>query len=423
MNSHTFDDQQLPAVSVNDAELFVVVWRSDHEGQHDIFARRFDSSGALGVEFLVNTFTEGSQTAPDVAVGPAGGFFVVWESAGQDGDESGIFARRHDGSGIPQATEFQVNEFTPGYQIAPRIAIPEPGSLVAVWSGGGGVFGRRLGSAGVVGAEFQIHALTGEGATTPALASTGDGGFVVVWQSGRDQSGSGVFARRLDAVGAPLTDEIQVNTYTIGDQMEAEVAANATDFVVMWQSYGGDGDDGGVFARRLDVAGPVGDEFQVNQYTTGVQRSPSVGMSAAGKFAVSWDSIQDGNLTGVFARRFTVLDLATLDVDGDGTTAALTDGLLVLRHLFGFTGPTLSTGAVDPDCGRCDGTTIASYLGGLGLTLDIDDDGELTALTDGLLVLRFLFGFTGATLTTGAVDVDCMRCDAATIEPYLQGLL
>ena len=63
------------------------------------------------------------------------------------------------------------------------------------------------------------------------------------------------------------------------------------------------------------------------------------------------------------------------------------------------------------------------YLTGLGLVLDIDDDGELVPLTDGLLVLRFLFGFTGTTLTTGAVDADCMRCDAAAIEPYLQGLL
>ena len=54
--------------------------------------------------------------------------------------------------------------------------------------------------------------------------------------------------------------------------------------------------------------------------------------------------------------------------------------------------------------------------------LDIDDNGALEPLTDGLLVLRYLFGFTGTTLTNGAVDDDCERCDAATIEPYLSGL-
>ncbi len=35
--------------------------------------------------------------------------------------------------------------------------------------------------------------------------------------------------------------------------------------------------------------------------------------------------------------------------------------------------------------------------------LDVDGDGALAPLTDGLLLLRYLFGFSGATLTTGAL--------------------
>jgi hypothetical protein len=67
---------------------------------------------------------------------------------------------------------------------------------------------------------------------------------------------------------------------------------------------------------------------------------------------------------------------------------------------------------------------VTGYLNGLGLVLDIDNSGApLDPLTDGLLVLRLLFGFTGPTLTNGAVAPDCVvRCDAATILPYLQGL-
>jgi carbonic anhydrase/acetyltransferase-like protein (isoleucine patch superfamily) len=39
---------------------------------------------------------------------------------------------------------------------------------------------------------------------------------------------------------------------------------------------------------------------------------------------------------------------------------------------------------------------------------------------DGLLVLRYVFGFSGPALTAGAVDMqNCMRCDAEAIEPYL----
>jgi hypothetical protein len=40
-------------------------------------------------------------------------------------------------------------------------------------------------------------------------------------------------------------------------------------------------------------------------------------------------------------------------------------------------------------------------------------------LTDGLLVLRYTFGFTGAVLTTGAVGAGCTRCDDASISAYL----
>jgi hypothetical protein len=41
-----------------------------------------------------------------------------------------------------------------------------------------------------------------------------------------------------------------------------------------------------------------------------------------------------------------------------------------------------------------------------------------------VLVMRFLFGFTGTTLTSGAVNTSaCTRCDAAAIEAYLGALV
>jgi DNA-binding beta-propeller fold protein YncE len=54
---------------------------------------------------------------------------------------------------------------------------------------------------------------------------------------------------------------------------------------------------------------------------------------------------------------------------------------------------------------------------------DIDGDGQIDPLTDGLLLLRFMFGFTGATLVTGAVDLaNCTRCTAGEIEAYITSL-
>ncbi len=55
---------------------------------------------------------------------------------------------------------------------------------------------------------------------------------------------------------------------------------------------------------------------------------------------------------------------------------------------------------------------------------DIDGDGTSEPLTDALLLLRYGFGFRGATLITGAVDlVNCARCTAADIEAFIDSLL
>ncbi|HUP25709.1 MAG TPA: hypothetical protein VNB06_22555, partial [Thermoanaerobaculia bacterium] len=91
----------------------------------------------------------------------------------------------------------------------------------------------------------------------------------------------------------------------------------------------------------------------------------------------------------------------------------------------GFRDATLVTGAVDlANCSRCDASAIEPYIEAILAQLDIDDDGEIEPLTDGLLILRYLFGFRGTTLVTGAVDLaNCNRCDASAIEPYIAGLL
>ena len=112
-----------------------------------------------------------------------------------------------------------------------------------------------------------------------------------------------------------------------------------------------------------------------------------------------------------------------LDIDANDATEPLTDGLLVLRYLFGFRGATLINGVVGPGCTRCLAEPIEDYLEEIELQLDIDDDGEAQPLTDGLLVLRYLFGFRGPSLITGAVDLaNCDRCLADDIEDYLDGL-
>ena len=111
------------------------------------------------------------------------------------------------------------------------------------------------------------------------------------------------------------------------------------------------------------------------------------------------------------------------DVDRDGKTTALTDGLLVLRHLFGFEGETLIAGAVASTATRSDASAIESYLEYSAEQLDIDGDGTTQALTDGLLLLRYFFGFEGSTLISGAVADEGIRVAAEDIQSYIEAKL
>ncbi len=321
----------------------------------------------------------------------------------------GVFARLFSSAGAPLTSEIQVNTYTMGSQNAPAVATDADGDFIVAWNSvhdgsSRGIFGRVFSSAGIaLASEFQVNTYTLFDQQGPAVAAGADGGFVVVWRS-QGQIGLpnqyDLLARRISDSGAPLATEFQVNIYgsTLISPSSPSVAATADgDFVIAWHVFG-DGSDYGIFARRFSSAGaPLTGEFQVNRYTVGHQLAASVAASAAGDFVIAWSSsTQDGSFYGVFAQRLG--EPVTLDVDGNGSTQPLTDGLLVLRALFGFTGATLTNGAVGNDCTRCDAAAIESYLDGLGLVLDIDDNTMTTPLTDGLLILRFFFGFTGAPL-------------------------
>ena len=67
----------------------------------------------------------------------------------------------------------------------------------------------------------------------------------------------------------PLGSEFLVNTFAPTREWRSKVAANASGFVVVWDSGPGlDGESYGVFGQRFASNGTrLGAEFQVNTYT------------------------------------------------------------------------------------------------------------------------------------------------------------
>ena len=109
-----------------------------------------------------------------------------------------------------------------------------------------------------------------------------------------------------------------------------------------------------------------------------------------------------------------------LDVDDDGKTEALTDGLLIIRHSFGFSGESLVTGAVGNNASRSTAPDIEAYVKANQIQLDVDGDGEVAPLTDGLLIIRSLFGFSGTSLSAGAIATNALRTDGLAVATYLE---
>ncbi|MEM7350083.1 MAG: hypothetical protein AAF657_04700 [Acidobacteriota bacterium] len=150
-------------------------------------------------------------------------------------------------------------------------------------------------------ADTAVNTYTTGDQNRSAVAADGQGRFIVVWESeGQDGDGSGIFGRRFQADGEPVGDEFAVNDYTTGDQSQPRVSANTDgQFIVVWQGSGG-GASGDVLARRFDAQGvPLDNQFQINEDTSLDQRSPAVALADDGSFLAVWS-----NEDRLAARRF-----------------------------------------------------------------------------------------------------------------------
>lgn len=116
------------------------------------------------------------------------------------------------------------------------------------------------------------------------------------------------------------------------------------------------------------------------------------------------------------------LKTASFDFDRNGTADALTDGLLLLRYLFELRGEALTLGAMAEDS-PLTSEEVEQILKESKIIQDIDGDGRVDALTDGLLLLRYLFQLRGDALISGAVSEGANRTTAQEIEEFIEALL
>ena len=117
------------------------------------------------------------------------------------------------------------------------------------------------------------------------------------------------------------------------------------------------------------------------------------------------------------------LSSGSWDFDGSGSADALTDGLLLLRYAFGLRGSMLTADATDPSSTLTDSEIEALITTAHSSFADIDASGSTDALTDGLLLLRYLFGLRGSMLVADATDPSAARADGAAVVDYIDSYL
>jgi hypothetical protein len=316
VNTSTAGDQKAPAVASDASGSFVVVWASSPPGGPlGIFGQRFDAAGApRGSEFQVNTSTNGLRGYPSVASSAAGGFVVVWDSDG-DGSGYGVFGRRFDASGAPQGPEFRVNAETGGHQEGSSVGADASGNFVVAWhhrtvpppgTSPDGIFARRFDSAGnPLSGDFQVESYTTHYQHSPHVAVAAHGDFVVVWTSiGPTIPLGHVGGQRYDSAGVPQGGEFFVNSTTGAGLLPQVAFDGGGNFVAVWTA-GSQQSGVGVFARRFDPSGtPQGSEFPVKSVgPSTVAGRPHVTFDSSSGVVVVWD-MNDGHPEDVFGRRF-----------------------------------------------------------------------------------------------------------------------
>lgn len=167
----------------------------------------------------------------------------------------------------------------------------------------------------------------------PQVAALGES-YLVVWQAtGLDGGLTGIFAQQVGRDGELIGPRLQVNTTTEENQRDPVVASDTQEnAVVVWSSYGQDGDRGGIFGQLIDTFGHlVGSEFAVNQTTGGHQEKPQAVHLPGGLFVVAWQTRSEEENPGMVS--FRIFNTAAIPLTPEITVPGRIGKLLRLVNL------------------------------------------------------------------------------------------
>lgn len=314
VNTITAGSQFHPDVAMDNAGNYVVVWSSGPSGDADIFARRFDASGApLESEFQVNTFTSFNQDNPRIGMDADGDFIVAWMSRSQFPPASAsIVGQRYDKTGAPVGGEFQIS--TGLTTIFLDVAMSANGDFLVTFNG------RPAGTSAANDLYARIYDSTGAPKTSPfvvyprqipvtdfpSVTSTPDGSWILAWSGNPSGPNIDILAQRFDADGNLIGPQVVVPDPVNAFRTDACVAASNDRIVASWTTG-----SRSVHARLFDGGlAPLTGDSLISTLPGVRTQLPACAMDGAGSFVISWTEVndtipsRDGSGSTILARLF-----------------------------------------------------------------------------------------------------------------------
>jgi hypothetical protein len=324
--------QYSPATAGDVFGNFVVTWEDWRYASHDIYAQRYSSFGGLmGSNFRVNDDPGyADQESPSVAMGgPSSNFVITWDDY-RNGDHD-IYAQRYDFSGAPLGTNFRVNDDVGSSdQRGPATGMDGSGCFVIAWddhrNGNCDIYAQRYDPAGnPSGANFTVNDDPGTAQQhSPAVSVDGSGNFIITWEDERNGDFD-IYAQRYDPPGTPVSSNFKVNDDAgIASQANPAVALeDSGSFVIIWEDCRDD-DSGDVYAQRYDSSGsPVYGNYLVSdvECASFPQLRPAVAVSSS-NISYVWEDKRREKSWDIYAK---VGDWVWPHYCGDANTDGLAD--------------------------------------------------------------------------------------------------
>lgn len=295
-----------PGVVVAANGDFLLVWQAGSEDRGQIphvWYQLFRAEGTPKGKPQRVSNSRASEQYPVVAMGTDGSFVIVWE--GGPFEDTSVFGRRFNADGSPRGGRFRLNSNTAGKQYAPTVALAPDGSFVVAWTTepfyysdeSSDVYARRFDAAGQpLGPDFLVNnVITSDEQWLPEVAMSASGDFLIIWDSWAGEgSFFDVYARRFAANGVPLGDEFPLAQGHTSEEWLGLWTTGDGSFVALWGVRGNEPVPyftNGIFGQRFAASGkPIGEPFQFDFTPQVAQQVPAIVLAPDGNFFAVWIS-------------------------------------------------------------------------------------------------------------------------------------